>query len=222
MGNAIFEDLDIDTDLMLTKPAAFIEQVYSAADTLRETLKADTSIAAITRRYEDSGTEADVSIHVLLNAVYTYADELSVEQMPAIIEASRKLTRDLEAAFRDRVIEDSSRNSKDVKDKKLAAALYKDLREMFNSYLQYMNMFFKKSLNGEVYKELPSMPGNYGNSTTGLKHYTFIIGDDEDNVYRQPAAVCRKLNLPVMHLYDEFLAYVVEHPELNIHVKEYM
>ena len=220
MGNAAFEDLNIDTDIMMSDPIKFALSVYDAAEELRETLRTDTSTATLMRNFEEKSEPADQAIHVLMNAVYAYADDLPIEQLPNIIELSRKLTKDLETLFKDRVVIEASKNKETVKDKKLAAALYKELREGFNSYVEFINMFYKAKLKGAELKLLPSMPGNWGATSTGLKHYTFQIGDDADNIYRQPAAVCRKLNLPLMHMYDVFLDYIEAHPELNISVKE--
>lgn len=221
MGNAAFEDLNIDPNLMMLDPVKFAEQVYEAADSLREVMRADTSTAAITRQFEEIKAPADSSISVLMNAIYEMADELPLEQMPNIIEQARTLVRDLETQFKDRVFLEASKNSKEVKDKKLAALMYKDLRDAFNDIVEFITTFFKNKLPKDyVMKPLPSMPGNWGANTTGLKHYTFQIGDDADNIYRQPAAVCRKLGVPLIHMYDDFFEFIEANPQHDIRVKE--
>ena len=216
-----FKDSMLDYSDMMTDPHQFAKRVFDKADEYKEICKADISIAALTRQMEDSLQEADPSIHVLFNAVYNYSDEFPLEQMPAVITAARQLVKDLETAFSDRVIREAAAQADPSKDKKLAHAMYMDLRKTYNDYAKFMNnmalMF--PDLENNPLKEIPALPGNYGSSTTALKHYVFVHNNEE---FRNPVALCRELGIDRIVMYDDMLEYIEAHPDLEVIVKVVM
>jgi hypothetical protein len=225
MANSAFKDSEIDYTDMMTDPHAFADRVWAKAEELKEICKADISIASLTRQMEEAktSTPADDSIHVLLNGVYKYADDLPLEQMPAIIAAARQLVSDLETQFKDRIIYEAAKQADPSKDKKLAHAYYMDLRKAFNSYVEFVNGFGPEMIptlktQGEL-KTIPALPGNFGGSTTALKHYVFIYNGEE---LRNPAALSVELGIERIVMYDDMLAYLEAHPEHEVVVKVVM
>lgn len=214
MSNAAFEDLELDISDMMTNPTGFAKRVQEKATELREALKEDTSTAALMRKHEDTKAPADSVIIQNLNTIYNYADELPIEQMPAIIDAARQLVKDLETQYGDRLIREAAKSTGALANKKLAHALYITLRDRFNDYVDFMNGFMKCDL-----EKLPPLPGNYGRQSTGLKHYVF---EYEGEQYRNPRALCRKIGIEPISMYDKMLTYLEEHPELEIEIKEVM
>lgn len=215
MSDAAFEDLELDFSDMMTNPTAFAKRVNHKAEELREGLKEDQSTAALMRRFKEIEKPADTSIHVLLNAVYNMADEeLPLEQMPAIMTAVKKLMGDLETLFDDLAIRHLASESKSITNKKVLHAQYVTLRERFNDYADFMNGFMKQSI-----EKLPSLPGNYGRPSSGLKHYVFEYNGEQ---YRNPRALCRKIGIEPISMYDKMLEYLDEHPEHDVLIKEVM
>ena len=213
MGNAIFDDLEIDYSDMLTNPQGFAERVYEAADKLKAICKADTSIRSFEEKYKSEGITIPKELNDILNNFY---DEVDVEDLNIMVDAikmAKKLVTDLETSFRDRCIRQAAKEGTAIGNKRVAHAQYTRLREDFNLYAKAFKVF---TLNqGEDLKQLPALPGNYGAGTSSLIHHVFYLGEDE---YRNHYAVCRKLGIELRPLMD-FLEYL-ENNETGVIVKE--
>lgn len=220
MSNGPFKDLEIDFSDMMTKPEDFSARVFEEADKLRAVCKADTSVAALTRKFQETKVPADTLFHVLYNeGVYKYADEMPIEMMPSLIALAKKHVADLEEAFKDRVIREASESSDSIQDKKLASLLYSDLRQAYNSFVKFMNGFKKTNL-----KELPVLPGNYGSQSGALFYYTYEF---KGETFRNPRIlvreVCTAFNLTYPDKeptnYMDVVEWLELHPELQSEVQ---
>ena len=213
MGNAIFEDLEIDFRDMMSNPEGFAQRVYEAADELRAICKADTSTNAFMERYKDTGQPVPQNILDDFNKVYENIDTIELDFMVDAIKQAKKLVSDLEVAFRDRCIRQAAREGTAIGDKRVAHAQYSRLKDDFNLYVKAISLFaFGKDLD---LKPLPNLPGNYGSGTTNLIQYVFEF---EGEQYRNHHVVCRKLGIETMSLMD-LLEYLEEN-DSGVIVKE--
>ena len=69
MGNAIFDDLEIDHSDMLSNPEGFAQRVYDAADKLKAICKSDTSTNAFMERYKTEGESQFPLMHFKLISI---------------------------------------------------------------------------------------------------------------------------------------------------------
>lgn len=212
MGNHIFEDLEIDHSTMMSDPDSFCEQVYEAADNLKAVLKEENSVD----KYLKSVTPPEFNkrdFRQVLNAVYALADsDIHFANLGAAAEMLRKLASDFDYLAKSKAADELGKKQ-NVMSKSLAHELYSTLREKFNKILEGLETVMGYT-NG---RKLPPMPGNYG-QTVGLIHYLFFF-EGEDESYRIPQAVCRRIGIEPMNLMDT-LDYIKAHPELNITIKE--
>jgi hypothetical protein len=215
MGNAIFDDLEIDWSDMMTDPQAFSIRVHEAADKLKDICKADMSVASFTEQHKKNAKELPDIIKQGFDEIYEDVDSIDLDYMVNAIAAAKKLVADLEVAFKDRCIREAARDGMAISDKRVAHAQYTRLKDDYNLYVKAIGIFTHgKDLD---LKTLPNLPGNYGSGTTSFIHYVFEMGGEQ---YRNHYAVCRKLGIDTMPLTD-FLEYLEQH-ETGVVVKETM
>ena len=70
MGNAIFDDLEIDHSDMLSNPEGFASRVYEAADRLKAICKSDTSTNAFMEKYKTEGEKIPQSLQDIIDNYY--------------------------------------------------------------------------------------------------------------------------------------------------------
>lgn len=218
MGNVIFDDLGIDYQTMMSDTDGFKEQVYKAAESLKDILKAEDSVT----RYLASLPEQEIDIvpfKKALNSVYQLADsDYPIVALTQLATLCRKLASDLEFMAKSKAADELA-NKLDEMDKRTAHQQYNRLRESFNEWGKSMSFLAKLQKKTFDFEPLPGMPGNYGD-TVGLARYRFFF-EGEDEGYAVPQSVCRRIGIEPMNLMDT-LEYLESHPELNISVKKVM
>lgn len=213
MGNAIFDDLEIDHSDMLSNPEGFAQRVYEAADKLRAICKADTSSNAFMERFKAQAEEMPENVSDIINNFYDAVDDIELKYMVDAIDKAKKLVRDLETAFRDRCIREAAKEGTDIGDKRVAHAQYTRLKDDFNLFVKAIGLFTAgKEAN---LKPLPNLPGNYGSSSSTLVNYVFELDGEQ---FRNHRAVCRKLGIELRSLMD--LLEYIENNETDVIVKE--
>lgn len=213
MGNAIFEDLEIDHHDMLSNPEGFAQRVYEKADELRAICKSDTSTSAFMERYKAEGVKIPQNIQALYENLYDEVDMEDLNIMVDAIKQARKLVSDLETAFKDRCIRKAAEEGTAIGNKRVAHAQYTRLKDDFNLYAKALSVIMA-GRNIEL-KQLPNLPGNYGSGTSSLIHYVFELDGEQ---YRNHHVVCRKLGIETRSLMD--LLEYIEKNDTGIVVKE--
>ncbi len=202
MGNIIFDDLEIDYSNMMKDPESFSKAVEEAANELKRILRASNSIENYIRNLPKDQTDLS-SFQKELDEIWTFAEaNLSVGAYPKLSDMLRKMANDIDYLAKSKAANEMA-NSMGAVDKQTAHFQYTRLREAYNKYAGAMS-----TLNIAELVSLPSMPGNYG-PTVGLVHYLFQFeGDDE--VYRNPYAVCKRLGIEGKTLMD-LIEYLSSH-----------
>jgi uncharacterized protein (DUF2384 family) len=205
VSNAIFVDLDIEyKDVIMSDPPEFHRRVWEVAEQLKEICRSDTSVSSLEKKYRTLSKKDDVNKEItsLLEDYYKQVDDVPLNEMPAYIDAARTLVKDLETAFKDRCVYESTRESSAVSDKRIAHAQYTRLRDVYNNWVKAIVLFNDEEDRATWEFEpspLPPLPGNYGSGLSPLKSYVYTIGTDE---YRNHRAVCKLLSIPVMNTTD--------------------
>jgi hypothetical protein len=212
VSNSIYEDLEIDFSDMMKDPEAFKTRVFAKAEELKGILKEDNSIENYLNRLPKLTDRSGVGKFTdELDGLYTWADNnLSIQEIMEVAKYLDKLAGQFRYMAKDKAASELASNI-DRMDKATAHSQYQALRAAFGEWVKAMKVFGL----GE-YENLPSMPGNYGQSTL-LIHYIFVEKESGEQ-YRNPRVVSRKLGREPMNLMDavEF----IENNDTNFEVKK--
>jgi hypothetical protein len=218
--SAIFEDLGIDYEIMLSEPALFWKQVEAGAERLKTILKADNSVSSYMKRIE--AEDFDFSrAEEWTQDFYEYADaNIPVGALKTMALKLKRLAADLELLARDKAMLEVATDQ--TLDKGVAHDMYKDLQKIANQVVDMWNILHIP----HQATKLPSMPGNYGGNQR-LNVYVFLFtGENQDGIpYREFTTVIRKLEkqghiVPEMSNKMDLVDYLRANPELGVTVSE--
>lgn len=216
ISKSIFEDLDIDFSDMLEEPKAFAARVKAKASELEVILKSDTSVSALEQKVRDESKNAEVPtvVNEILDDLYQATDEATLPELVKTIERARLLVKELETAFSSRVMYDSVKDNSPVNDKKLAHFQHKRLREAYESYATFVEVFKEIKL-----PVINGVSGNFG-SATPLERIVFeYIPTNEQ--FMNPHPVIRRLGLTdKLHSVADLIEYLQEHEDAPVNVKK--
>jgi hypothetical protein len=219
--SAIFEDLGIDYEIMLSEPALFWKQVEAGAERLKTILKADNSPDNYLKNKVASADFdfSDYDKHIS-NLLLEAEEVVPVGAIKELAKKFRRLASDLELMARDKAMLEVAADQ--TMDKSVAHDMYKDLQKIANQVVDMWNILH---ISHQASK-LPSMPGNYGGNQTLVKYVFIFTGENQDGVpYREFTTVIRKLQkqghiVPEMNNLMDLVDYLRANPELGVTVSE--
>lgn len=221
LAPSIFEDLEIDTSDMQTDPAAFAARCISAANSLVDILRKDTSIGAYEREVRNRAKDYTPSpvgneVFEMFDSLLESCETLALEEVAMAIELSRKLTKDLENMLHSRAIAEATSSDSPLEHKKIAHSQHQKLRAAYEAWAKFALLF-----NNYKAPIMKAQSGNFGNNVTSTTRHIYFVYEDYEGINHYP--VIRRLGIGDQ-ITDRmsFIEYVNANPDCGVIMKEYV